>query len=210
VPETNKKAEESQLAERLMGELTDFPELIRQARSGDEAAAAELVRRFQPFIQRVIRIRMRQRVDYERLRRDIGLSDVCQSILRSLFQGLRKDRYRLEQPGDLERLLEVMIRFNVATKARRCSVRLRQLVDETAEQGWLDDARTPDKVVADRDLIEAIQEQFSQEELEILTMRLDDMSWSEIGEKLGCSANAARVRLGRAVARVKGRMAADD
>jgi RNA polymerase sigma factor (sigma-70 family) len=210
VPETNNKAEKNKFAERLMREVSDFPDLIRQARAGNEAAAAELVRRFEPFIQRLIRVRMLHRADYQRLRRDVGLSDVCQSVLKSLFLGLREDRYRLDQPGDLERLLQVMIRFNVATKARRCSVRLRQLVDETAEEGWLDDAPTPDKAVADRDLIEAIQEQFSQEELELLTMRLDDMSWSEIGEKLGCSANAARVRLSRAVARVKGRMAGED
>jgi hypothetical protein len=67
----------------------DFLDLIRQARFGDEAASAELVRRFEPFIQRTVRIRMRQRRDYDRLRHDVGSSDVCQSVFRSLFRALR-------------------------------------------------------------------------------------------------------------------------
>jgi RNA polymerase sigma factor (sigma-70 family) len=193
-----------------MPEATDFPDLIRRARSGDEAAAAELVRRFEPFLQRVARIRMRQRGDYERLRRDIGLSDVCQSVLRSFFQGLRKNRYRLDQPADLERLLQVMIRFSLATKARRSSVKLRALIDDFEREGWLDPAPRPEQEVSDQDLIESIHEQFSEEELEILTLRLDDVPWAEVGRKLGCTADAARVRLNRAVARVRARMVGGD
>ena len=44
---------------------TDFLDLIRRARSGDEAASAELVRHFEPFIQRVVRIRMGSAVENE-------------------------------------------------------------------------------------------------------------------------------------------------
>ena len=61
----------------------------------------------------------------------------------------------------------------------------------------------PDQEVADQDLIEAIQEQFSEEELELLTLWLDETPWTAIGQKLGCSGDAARVRLNRAVARVR-------
>ena len=101
------------------------------------------MRRFEPFIQRIVRIRMRQRGDFDRLRREVGLSDVCQSVFRSLFRGLSRDRYQLDQPGDLERLLQVMIRFNVATKARRSSVRLRELFDDFEQQGWIDSGGAP-------------------------------------------------------------------
>jgi RNA polymerase sigma factor (sigma-70 family) len=198
------------LAEGLMPEATDFSELIERARAGDEAASTELIRRFEPFIQRLVRIRMRQRVDFERLRREVGPSDICQSVFRSFFEGLRKDRYRLEGPADLERLLQVMIRFNLATKARRSSVKLRGLTDDFEEQGWLDSAPGPDRQVADQDLIEAIQEQFTAGELQIITMRLDDMSWADIAEKLGCTADGARVKLSRAIARVRHSMKRGD
>jgi DNA-directed RNA polymerase specialized sigma24 family protein len=187
----------------------DVLDLIRRARMGDEAASADLVHKIEPFIQRVVRFRMERRCDYDRLRRDVGCSDVCQSVFRSLFRGLRENRYKLDQPGDLERLLQVMVRFNVATKARRSHVRLRELLDEFEEGGWTDDGPSPDHDVSQRDLIEAIQDQFSEEELRMLTLWLDDTPWADIGQGVGCTADAARVRLGRAVTRVRDKMRGD-
>jgi DNA-directed RNA polymerase specialized sigma24 family protein len=189
-----------------MAEPLDLLDLIRRARSGDEAASAELVHRLEPFIQRVVSMRMRQRGDYEVLRRAVGSSDVCQSVFRSLFRGLRNNRYQLDQPGDLEKLLQRMVRFNVATKARRASVRLRELIHEFEQGGWIDPAPRPDEEVADQELIEVIQDQFSEDELELLALWLDDAPWADIGQKNGCSADAARVRLGRAIARVREKM----
>ena len=159
-----------------MPQPIDFPDLIRQIRSGDQIASEELVRRFEPLIQRVVRIRMRQRGDRDRLLREVGASDVCQSVFTSLFRGLRENRYKLDQPNDLERLLQVMIRFNVATKARRSSVRLRELFDDFEQQGWIDSRPLPDHQADLQDLIEHIQAQFSAEELEILTAWLDGES----------------------------------
>jgi DNA-directed RNA polymerase specialized sigma24 family protein len=153
---------------------------------------------------------MRQRGDYEVLRRAVGASDVCQSVFRSLFRGLRNHRYRLEQPGDLERLLQRMVRFNVATKARRASVRLRELIPNFEQDGWVDSDPPPDGEVADRELIELIQEQFSDRELDLLTLWLDGISWADIGRRNGCTPDAARVRLQRALARVRGKMVRDD
>ena len=149
---------------------------------------------------------MRQRGDYDRLRHDVGSADVCQSVFRSLFRGLKANRFRLDQQGDLEKLLHVMIRYNLATKARRSAVRLRELIDDFDLAAWKAPGLRPDQEVAQNDLIEAIQEQFSEEELEILTLRLDDTPWVAIGQKLGCSGDAARVRLSRAVARVGEKM----
>jgi DNA-directed RNA polymerase specialized sigma24 family protein len=74
----------------------------------------------------------------------------------------------------------------------------------------MDSGPRPDERIAEQDLIEAIQEQFTEEELEILTLRLDDTPWAAIGEKLGCSGDAARVRLTRAVARVREKLKRED
>jgi len=192
-----------------MQQSIDFHDLILRIRSGDQIASTELVRRFEPLIQRVVRIRMRKRGDRDRLRRDVGLSDVCQSVFRSLFRGLLENRYQLDQPSDLERLLQVMIRFNVATKARKCSVRLRELFDDFEQQGWVDSNASPHQEVDLQDLIEAIQGQFSGEELEILTPWLDGESWEMIGQKTGSTADAARMCLARAVRRVRDQMSPD-
>ncbi len=41
-------------------------------------------------------------------------------------------------------------------------------------------------------------------------MRLDEVSWTAIGQKLGCAGDTARVRLSRAVARVRAQMHSED
>jgi len=188
----------------------NFPDLIRQARSGDEAAWAELVRRFEPFIQRVARIRMRARGDFEVVRRDAGSSDVCQSVFKSFFQGLRENRYRLNGPDDLEKLLHGMVRFNVATRGRRAWVRLRKLLEECVEEGWIDPGPGPEEEVVRQEFIEAIQQHFTENELEILTFRLDDTPWEQVAEKLNCTEAAARQRLTRAMRRVRNKLNTGD
>ena len=43
----------------------DVLDLIPRAREGEEAACTQLVRRIEPFIQRVVRIRMRQHGEFD-------------------------------------------------------------------------------------------------------------------------------------------------
>ena len=114
---------------RLMPESGDFPELIRLARAGDEDAAARLAHEFEPFIRRFVRFRMRSRSNHDRLRPEIDSADICQSIFKSLFVGLREGRFELNRPEQLAKLLSAMVRFKVATKARRLSVTLREILE---------------------------------------------------------------------------------
>ena len=150
---------------------------------------------------------MRQHAKSHEIRHDVGSADVCQSVLRSLFQGLKKQRYELGKPADLQKLLQVMVRFSVASKARKSSVKLRKLLDEYAQEAWQDECR-PRTRRSRRDLIDAILDQFSEDELEILTMWLDDESWAEIGQKIGCTADTRGFAC--AIARVREKLAAHD
>jgi RNA polymerase sigma factor (sigma-70 family) len=200
--------EKDEIADSLMAE-TNFLGLIRFARSGDETAWVELVRRFEPYMQRIVRIRMRQRGDFDRLRLDVGSSDVCQSIFRSLLKGLRKDKYQLNHPDDLKKLLQTLIRFNLATKARRAWVRLRDLLDDEEQDQWIDRGAPPELNVIQQDLIGAIQSQFTEEELEILTLWLDGEPWKRIAEEVGGTLDAVRQRLTRALRRVRESMNTD-
>jgi RNA polymerase sigma factor (sigma-70 family) len=200
--------EKDEIADSLMAE-TNFLGLIRFARSGDETAWVELVRRFEPYMQRIVRIRMRQRGDFDRLRLDVGSSDVCQSIFRSLLKGLRKDKYQLNHPDDLKKLLQTLIRFNLATKARRAWVRLRDLLDDEEQDQWIDRGAPPELNVIQQDLIGAIQSQFTEDELEILTLWLDGEPWKRIAEEVGGTLDAVRQRLTRALRRVRESMNTD-
>ncbi len=64
-----------------MPEASDFRDLIRRVRAGDDGAATELVRRYEPAIRRAVRIRLAD----TRLARAFDSMDICQSVLGSFF-----------------------------------------------------------------------------------------------------------------------------
>jgi len=186
-----------------MPEADDFHDLIRRTRSGDEDAAAALVAHFEPYILRVVRLRMRQRGDYDRLRHDLGSGDVCQSVFKSFFLRLKHGRFELNQPKDMEKLLNSMIRFKIATHARRHAVTFREILEGELPIDRADPRPDPERIVADQDLSETILKLFSMDELEILNRRLDEQTWTEIAAALGGSAQALRKKLERAFQRVR-------
>ena len=186
-----------------MHESCEFQELIRLARAGDEDAAARLTHEFEPFIRRFVRVRMRNRPNRDRLRPEIDSADICQSIFKSLFVGLRDGRFELDQPEQLQKLLSAMVRFKVATKARRLSVTLREVLELDAPQERVDSAPGPEKAVDDKDLLDMILKQFEADELDLLVRRLHEQPWPAIADSVGGTAEALRKKLARALERVR-------
>src|SRR3954468_3783006 len=97
-----------------MPEETEFQILIRRVRAGDEAAAAELVRLYEPAIRRAARVRL---VD-PRLRRVFDSMDVCQAVLASFFVRAALGQYELDRPENLVGLLVNMTRKKLVDQAR--------------------------------------------------------------------------------------------
>lgn len=64
-----------------MAEDLSFVELVRNVRTGDESASAELVRRYEP----AIRIAVRARLTAPGLRRLFDSMDICQSVFANFF-----------------------------------------------------------------------------------------------------------------------------
>jgi DNA-directed RNA polymerase specialized sigma24 family protein len=182
---------------------SEFQERIRLARAGDEHAASALAREFEPFIRRFVRFRMRIRTDHDRLRTEVDSVDICQSIFKSLFVGLREGRFVLNRPEQLQKLLAAMVRFKVATKARRLSVTLRAILDLDAPREPIDASPNPEKLVDDRDVLETIVKRFEGDELDLLVRRLDDQSWPAIAAAVGGTSESLRKKLARALERVR-------
>ncbi len=76
-----------------MSEGASFADLIGRVRAGDEAAAAELVRRYEPAIRRSARLRLNQR-----LRRAFDSLDLAQAVLGSFFVRVAAGQYELDSP----------------------------------------------------------------------------------------------------------------
>ncbi len=180
-----------------------FEDLVDRVRAGNQDAADELARMFEPFILRYVRFAMRKRRNFPVIRARMGSSDVCQSVLASLFLGLRDGRFELRRPDQVERLLRVMSRFKIGAESRRLSVILRELFDGDAPLDQADSGPGPEKTVDDKDLVETVVNYFTDSELDILQRRLDGHTWPAIADQLGEGAEALRRRLARAIDRVK-------
>jgi RNA polymerase sigma-70 factor (ECF subfamily) len=144
----------------------EFRDLVERVRRGDEQAAAELVRRYEPEIRLEVRVRLRLR--HPRLRRVLDSMDVCQLVLASFFVRAAAGQYDLERPEQLLHLLRDMARNKLADQAKFHQRRRRDLRREHAEEaGALDPAgklETPSELVANRELLEAVRQRLSDEE----------------------------------------------
>jgi RNA polymerase sigma factor (sigma-70 family) len=182
-------------------EQLTFAEFVKRVRAGDQQAAAELVRRYEPLVRREVRLRLED----ERLSRLFDSLDVCQSVLASFFVRVAAGQYDLSQPGQLVGLLVKMARNKLASAARRQSARKRDHrrdgAGEEVEQMAGHDP-SPSRLLEGKELLEEFRRRLSEEERSLAELRHDGLAWEEIAQRVGGSAQARRMQLARAVDRV--------
>jgi RNA polymerase sigma factor (sigma-70 family) len=186
-----------------MSSADAFLDLLCRARAGDQQAADELFRRYEPALRRFIRTQMWHR----HLRRTLDSIDVCQSVFAGFFHGLRLGQYDLKSPEDLCKLLMVMARNKVISQMRRAHVTRQQerqspdgggdaagpLVSPEAPPGWQTEAR---------DLLEAVRRRLTDEERWLAEQYALGRPWAEIAAERQASPEALRKKHERALRRV--------
>jgi RNA polymerase sigma-70 factor (ECF subfamily) len=185
-----------------MPEELSFPELIRRVRAGDGQAAAELVRRYEPAIRRVARVRLSD----PRLQRLFDSMDVCQSVFGSFFVRAALGEYQLETPEQLLGLLAAMSRKKVVDQSRRARAARRDVRRSQSaaphEHHLSDPGPSPSQEVAGRELLEEFRRRLSEEERQLADARADGRDWNQIAAERGGSPEALRKQLSRAIERV--------
>lgn len=181
----------------------EFHELIRRIRAGDDAAAQEIVARFEPLVRRELRLHMHN----VRLRRVVDSVDVCQSVLASFFQRAVAGQYDLDKPEQLAALLSKMARNKLASAVRwqqqqRRDDRRTAADSDAARSLAVDPADNPLSIVIARELQQRMQTEFTKEERQIAEFRGEGLSWQDIAAKLGGTPNSRRMQLSRALERV--------
>ena len=191
-------------------EPESFRALIARVRAGDEQAAAELVKHYEPAIRRAARVRL---VD-TRLNRLLDSMDICQSVMASFFVRASLGQFELDTPDQLLRLLATMTRNKLVghvkgqAAARRDFRRVAEVKgarDGEPDQGMSQipgQYPTPSRDVAARELLDEALRRLSPDEKKILECREQGEQWAQIATELGSSPEALRKRLGRAVDRV--------
>ena len=192
-----------------MSEENAFQDLIREIRAGNEAAAAELVRLYEPAIRRAARIRLAD----SRLRRLFDSMDISQSVFASFFVRAALGDFEIGGADDLLKLLARMVRNKVSNQvdrqqaARRDYRRVGALEEGTAVP---DGTPSPSRVLAARELLGEARRLLTPEELRLLEWRQQGREWSEIAAELGGSPEALRKQLSRATDRVAAQLRLDD
>ncbi|HEX5269054.1 MAG TPA: sigma-70 family RNA polymerase sigma factor [Gemmataceae bacterium] len=193
-----------------MSQRNSFIDFLRRVRAGDEGAAVELVRLYEPAIRREVRLRLTDPA----VTRLVDSVDVCQSVLRSFFVRARAGQYDLDSPADLLRLLVRMARNKAINQARRVRARPADACREPGGPEALDSlagsAPAPGAVLADRDLLAAVFERLTEEERRLAELRGEGCNWAEVSARLGGTPDARRKQLSRALDRVTRQLGIDD
>jgi RNA polymerase sigma-70 factor (ECF subfamily) len=186
-----------------MSEPDEFRVLLEKVRAGEPAAAAELVRQYEPEVRRLVRLRLTD----PRLRRIFDSMDICQSVMANFFVRATAGQFELEQPEQLLKLLVTMARNKIRDKSRRQqAVRRdqRRVAGNAADQlaGVPAPGGTPSRILAGKELLEAVREQMTEEERRLADLRADGRGWADIAAELGGTGDALRKQLARALDRI--------
>jgi RNA polymerase sigma-70 factor (ECF subfamily) len=186
-----------------MSEDNAFDTLMQRVRAGGEAAAAELVRQYEPAIRRAVRMHLTD----PRLRRVLDSLDVCQSVLANFFVRAAAGQFDLDEPKQLLGLLATMARNKVLDQVRKHRAGRRdQLRLEPASPEALAalPARTPtpSAIVAGKELLDQVRARLSEPERFLMDQRGLGRDLAALAADVGGTPDGLRMQLTRALDRV--------
>ena len=162
---------------------TSFFTFMKRVRAGDEQAATELVRLYEPEIRREVRLRLRD----SRLRRDFDSVDICQSVLASFFVRAALGQYELEKPEQLIKLLVTMTRNKLIGKIRKMHSQTRdhRRIDADGQNKLEAVAAgpTPSDLAIGSELLQEFRNRMTQEEWQVAERRSQGSSWADIASE---------------------------
>lgn len=175
-------------------EPSDFEKFLDAVRVGDRELAINLVRQYEPYIRRVVHVRLADR----QVRHLVDSVDICQSIMVDFFEKAEPGRFEFHSPDDLRRLLVTMALNKLRNWARHEGRR------GDIPDGWdpIASEPSPSRVAAVDDEIAYLLSRLPPLEARLFELnRVQGRPWDEIAREVGGNPDALRMRLTRAVAR---------
>jgi RNA polymerase sigma-70 factor (ECF subfamily) len=185
-----------------MPQESPFRDLLRRVRAGDEQAAVELLRRYEPAIRRTVRARLRD----SQLRRVLDSMDISQAVLTSFFVNVALARYELERPEDLLQLLTSMAHHKVTDEGRKHRAgrrdQRRVAARPVEECVVVAPGSSPSQHAATQELLQEARRRLSPDERRLLELRDQSQEWPAIATAVGGQPDALRKKLARALEQV--------
>jgi RNA polymerase sigma-70 factor (ECF subfamily) len=168
---------------------SDIPAFLARIQAGDEAAARELLCRYEAEVRLVVR-RQLPRL----LRSRFDSLDFLQSVWGSFFRRVRSGPTEFEDSRHLVAFLARAAKNKVIDEYRRAASRKQDMHRE--EPLWTDGARprevaadidTPSEVAQAREAFSRLRALLPAERQSILELKAEGLSSRDIGERLGIS-----------------------
>jgi hypothetical protein len=187
-------------------ELHHFFQILQ---SGDQQAIDALLRELDPFVRKIIRLRLLD----GRLRRVMDTTDIFHSLLKDFLARKTSDPLSAQTPvpalgqrngengadasAGLRAYLAAAVHHKIETRARKERRHAGGL-----PIGWdiAGPEPAPSRRVEAEDFRQAIRVRLSEDTQLLFDLKGQALSWNEIATKVGGSPDALRMRLARAVA----------
>ena len=176
----------------------DFAALIEGARLGNEAAVAALLGRFEPEIRTMVRVRLPRA-----LRNQLDSMDIVQAVWTSVFTGKENDVGRFTEVGQFRGFLAGVARNKVYEEHRRRTrtkkydlgreerLYVRKGERDIPREVFASDP-TPSEEVQSEDRMNQLIRGRTAEEVRVVELRREGLTYDEIAEKLGISERSVR------------------
>ncbi len=174
--------------------------LFKRARQGSQEAVNEVLERYGERLHRLIRVRLGPQ-----LRRRLESRDILQATLLKAFQGIH--RFKGSASGSMMAWLGTIAQTEICDQAdyygrqKRDSGRdttLDEKFERIAAQVRTETSRL--HLQAESERLEQALDALSEAHREVIVLRsLEELSFREVGERLGKSADAARMLYARAM-----------
>jgi RNA polymerase sigma factor (sigma-70 family) len=195
--------------EVAVGEGESLGTLFSRVRAGDQQATTEFVRRYEPALRRMVRLKLRDR----KLRRLFDSADVGQAVLVRFLVRVADGSYECTTPEQVLQLLGVMARRQLVNLALReqavkrdCRRNAEVPADECAVTAR---GSSPSQHVAARELMDRARQLLTPDEQRLLELRQQGHPWDAIARTVGSTPEALRKQLSRAVERVSTELGLD-
>lgn len=164
----------------------DFVDLMAKVRSGDQAAAWELIEVYGTHVLKVIR-----RTLNRQLRPKFDSQDFVQAVWKSFFCD-RDKLLAMQSPAQLVRYIQAVARNKVIDETRRCQTAKANVAREEGFDEAISNEPRPSEVAIVRETWERLVADQSAEHRKVVEMRFQGYTYVEIAEKLNIHKRTAR------------------
>lgn len=178
----------------MSDENSEFRKVVERVCAGSDEAAWELIDTYGPHIQRVVRRKLNQR-----MRSKFDSLDFVQMVWASFFTE-REKMAKFTEPTDLIKYLATIAQRKLIQESRRRLQgqkhnvgRERALISGSEDEStYVRKSNTPSQIVMAKDRLEAMMRERSDRDRRVVELRMQGLTFVEIGEELGIHERTAR------------------